>query len=517
MDIVWFLLHITLFICSVTAAASEAALAKPNCSSHCGVLTEIPYPFGIGAGCYLDHWFQIICDRTASPPKAFLNVIGLEVLEISVEGTLKVTSPITFSNCSNKPLGRQAPNLEGSPFVFSQKNRFSSISCGGIALMTSLYGSKIGGCLSICDHTNTSVLQPNSCSGMKCCQTTIPLHLSAFNTSFGAVLNADSQMACKFAFLVDHDWFTSNSTNISAISEMDSVPIVLEWSLLDYTNFEIYGTNNWTNDKSTNCSSHCFCSKGFQGNPYLLDGCQVPSSVLGQLFLLFGGWWSHKVVRKRKHIKRKKKFFKQNGGLLLEQQLSSGAVNVDKIRLFNSKELEKATDRFNADRILGKGGQGTVYKGMLTDGRIVAVKKSKIVDGGEVGQFINEIVILSQISQGNVVKLLGCCLETEVPLLVYEFILNGTLSEYIHHQNEELPLTPEMRLRIAIQVAGALSYLHSAASSPIFHRDIKSSNILLDEKYTAKVADFGTSRSMSIDKTHVTTKVQRTFGYLDPD
>ncbi|VVA35375.1 PREDICTED: wall-associated [Prunus dulcis] len=556
MDIV----QITLFLWYMSAVGSEeTSLAKPNCSSRCGSVTQIPYPFGIEAGCYLDDWFQIICDNSTSPPKAFLNVTGLEVLEISVEGTLKVESPITFSNCSNKPVGRQTPNLEGSPFVFSMKNRFTSLSCGEIALMTSLDGSTIAGCLSICDDSSTSYLRTKSCIGMNCCQTTITPYLRSFNTSFGVVLNADRK-ACKYAFLVEHDWFTSNSTNVSAIGEMDYVPMVLEWHVLDlnYTKFDIYGTNNWRDDKSTDCSSsQCFCSKGHHGNPYLLHGCQdinecddpnrcgsgicvnypggfkcqlpdqrssrvtlaiiVPSSVLGLLFLLTSIWWAHKVIKKRKDIKRKEKFFRQNGGLVLEQQLSSGELNVEKVKLFNCKELEKATDHFNADRVIGQGGQGTVYKGMLADGRIVAVKKSKIVEGGEVGQFINEIVILSQISHRNVVKLLGCCLETEVPLLVYEFIPNGTLFQYIHHQNEEFPLTWETRLRVSIEVAGALSYLHSAASFPIYHRDVKSSNILLDEKYRAKVADFGTSRSISIDQTHLTTLVRGTFGYLDPE
>ncbi|KAL8246557.1 hypothetical protein R6Q59_007773 [Mikania micrantha] len=239
----------------------------------------------------------------------------------------------------------------------------------------------------------------------------------------------------------------------------------------------------------------------------------------GVLFLVGLCYLLYKWIKKTKEKRQRKRFFKRNGGLLLKQQEEAHTSLVDKTIHFTSRELEKATDNFNENRILGRGrgGQGTVYKGMLVDGRIVAVKKSKIVDESQLEHFINEVVILSQINHRNVVKLLGCCLETEVPVLVSEFIPNGTLYDRLHNETDEFPISLDMRLQIATKVASALAYLHSATSIPIYHRDIKTTNILLDEKYRAKVSDFGTSRFVSIDQTHLTTLVKGTFGYLDPE
>lgn len=238
---------------------------------------------------------------------------------------------------------------------------------------------------------------------------------------------------------------------------------------------------------------------------------------LGSLTFLVCGYGLFHVIRRWIQIKRKAKFFKRNGGLLLQQQVTTSDNKVDKTKVFSVDELDKATDSFNANRILGRGGQGTVYKGMLLDGRVVAIKKSLKVDESQIEHFINEVVILSQINHRNIVQLLGCCLETEVPLLVYEFIPNGTLGQHIHNPSEDFYITWKMRLQIASESAGAFTYLHSASATPIYHRDVKSSNILLDEKYKAKVADFGTSRTVMIDQTHLTTLVQGTLGYLDPE
>ncbi|KAD7478344.1 hypothetical protein E3N88_01480 [Mikania micrantha] len=178
---------------------------------------------------------------------------------------------------------------------------------------------------------------------------------------------------------------------------------------------------------------------------------------MGLLFLPKFSYELHKLIKKTIAKKRKEKFFKRNGGLLLKQQEATKDGLVDKTILFTSKELEIATDHFNENRIIGRGGQGTVYKGMLADGRIVAIKKAKMVDESQLEQFINEVVILSQVNHRNVVQLLGCCLETEVPLLVSEFISKGTLYAYIQDDSSELAFSLNMRMQIASEEGHVMS------------------------------------------------------------
>lgn len=232
-------------------------------------------------------------------------------------------------------------------------------------------------------------------------------------------------------------------------------------------------------------------------------------------FLIVGSWlfWGY---NKRKHLQLRQKFFKQNGGLMLRNELAGKEGYNETAKIFTANELKQATNNYAESRIIGRGGFGTVFKGILEDGKVVAIKKSKVVDQDQIEQFINEVIVLSQINHRNVVRLIGCCLETEVPLLVYEYVTNGTLHEHIHESKSEV-LVWEDRLRIAAEVAGALAYLHSEASVQIVHRDIKCTNILLDDNCTAKVSDFGASRLVPSDQDTLSTMVQGTMGYLDPE
>uniref|UniRef100_A0A2N9F2B8 non-specific serine/threonine protein kinase n=1 Tax=Fagus sylvatica TaxID=28930 RepID=A0A2N9F2B8_FAGSY len=203
-------------------------------------------------------------------------------------------------------------------------------------------------------------------------------------------------------------------------------------------------------------------------------------------------------------------------------KLSKSSIKIDGMKDFTFGEMVMATNNFNSSTEVGEGGYGKVYKGVLADGTVVAIKRAQ--EGSLQGEteFLTEIELLSRVHHRNLVSLIGYCDEESEQMLIYEFMSNGSLRDHLSAKSKE-PLSFAMRLRMALGSAKGILYLHTEADPPIFHRDIKASNILLDSKYTPKVADFGLSRLAPVPDiegevpAHVSTVVKGTPGYLDPE
>ncbi|XP_010480181.1 PREDICTED: probable LRR receptor-like serine/threonine-protein kinase At1g56140 [Camelina sativa] len=183
---------------------------------------------------------------------------------------------------------------------------------------------------------------------------------------------------------------------------------------------------------------------------------------------------------------------------------------------FTYSELKSATQDFDSSNKLGEGGFGPVYKGKLNDGREVAVKLLSVGSRQGKGQFVAEIVAISAVQHRNLVRLYGCCYEGDHRLLVYEYLPNGSLDQALFG-DKTLHLDWSTRYEICLGVARGLVYLHEEARIRIVHRDVKASNILLDSKLVPKVSDFGLAKLYDDKKTHISTRVAGTIGYLAPE
>ncbi|KAJ4822370.1 hypothetical protein Tsubulata_014298 [Turnera subulata] len=276
-----------LVVCLVLLAAEGAMadpppMAKRGCQDHCGNIS-IPFPFGIGQKCYMNKWFEVLCNTSSNAHKAFLSGINMELLEISLEESLvRVNGPIQSSNCSNRRTNDDNTaiiRLTGSPYRISSLNRFTAMGCDTRALLNQVK-PEITGCTTTCSATSGN---SSSCSGNNCCQTTIPTSIQVFNAS----LEGDS--GCKLGFIVEQSWFLHNITSPWEVQHMLTVPVLLDWIVQDddfkararvgngiycyesdYRQAE--GSSSYLEYTYPN-SSFCRCSGGYDGNPYLPDGC----------------------------------------------------------------------------------------------------------------------------------------------------------------------------------------------------------------------------------------------------
>ncbi|KAG6474579.1 hypothetical protein ZIOFF_068517 [Zingiber officinale] len=188
------------------------------------------------------------------------------------------------------------------------------------------------------------------------------------------------------------------------------------------------------------------------------------------------------------------------------------------IRLFSYLELKLATNNFHPSNKIGRGGFGTVYKGTLRDGVVVATKVLSAESRQGVREFLTEIDVISNVKHPNLVELIGCCVEGANRILVYEFVENGSLVRAVLGPiSEATKLNWQIRSEICLGIAKGIAHLHEVLVPPIVHRDIKPSNILLDSNFVPKIGDFGVAKLFPDNITHISTRVAGTTGYLAPE
>ncbi|KAJ8766106.1 hypothetical protein K2173_020622 [Erythroxylum novogranatense] len=502
----FFLLTALLLTCAVLVLSANQC---PDCGP-----TAVPYPLSTGPKCG-DQSYKIRCNSGS----LIFDTVNNSYPIISVNSTSQrlVIEPATLSpnTCVTTDYTHHGIQLnETLPFNITSSNTIMYLNCNKKILSSPLNCTSSSLCHLYVNNTKASL----PCRDAPICCT---LMRAGSSTTEHMIRVRDA--GCKaYASFVD----------LNPNMEMEQWPnpgVEMQWALPPEPKCE----SQVDCDEKSTCgpdpndsgpgTKRCFCKEGSRWDP--LGGICAENShghrsektaIISGLMSCLG--IAFLVAISSIAIYRKHESSSQDR-LRRERQnvLNAGGNRVAKI--FSGKEIMEATNKFSKERLLGVGGYGEVYKGILKDGTLVAVKCAKLGNTKGTHQVINEVRILCQVNHRCLVSLLGCCVDLDQPIMVYQYIPNGTLLDHLQglRPGGRGQLSWIHRLRIAHDTAQALAYLHFAAVPPIYHRDIKSSNILLDEKLNAKVSDFGLSRLAYGDLSHISTCAQGTLGYLDPE
>ncbi|XP_027359690.1 wall-associated receptor kinase-like 14 [Abrus precatorius] len=485
-------------VLTIFMAITTRAQNFTRCNNKCGGQT-LQYPFGFSEGCPI----QLNCNNSQ-----------VQIGEFLVQNVTNSNIFINLPAKCNRSIQSLHP-LFGAKFAPTLNNSFLVQDCRDV----------LGGCVIPASSFVGSEIEVESCdnrSGNISCFSKQPQKDNEVSVVKYEDLN---QTGCNYLF--------------SAVTFGHSKEISLQFQVVELGWWLQGGCQCSENATCTPLHLHggsfgfrCQCQDGFRGDGFINGtGCRKASApscsastltsgrcgkatkigfivgviitgtlVVAVLFLLYY------CARRRctwlgKHTRVKR---------LLREAAGNSSVP-----FYPYKEIERATNSFSDKHRLGTGAFGTVYAGKLHNDEWVAIKKLRQRDTNSADQVMNEIKLLSSVSHPNLVRLLGCCIEKGEQILVYEYMQNGTLSQHLQRESGKgLPWT--IRLTIATETANAIAYLHSAIHPPIYHRDIKSSNILLDYNFKSKVADFGLSRLGMTETSHISTAPQGTPGYVDP-
>ncbi|EPS68579.1 hypothetical protein M569_06189 [Genlisea aurea] len=517
-------------VAAALLAYAVCAFSFPACPS-CGSVA-VPYPLSTAAECG-DPSYGLRCSGGNLLFDSANNSYPITSVSPNIQRLTIAPSNFVPNTCVSADLPFNGLQLDpAAPFNITGSNTIMYLNCSDEILNSPLN----------CTSTSLCHVYVNATSSASACGTTPCCAFRAGGSTTSYRIRVRPQGCKAYLSFVNLDYG-------APVSQWPAPAVELEWisppEPVCNVQSDCQPNSVCRPDPNSNPRvNRCFCTSNLQWNPIAAvcsQVCQNPEGCHNDRKALIAGLTTG--LGSGLVIALASFFFYRHYRRLKEEQeriarereeiLNAGGGRTAKI--FSGKDIKKATNSFAKDRLLGTGGYGEVYKGFLSDGTTVAVKCAKVGNAKGIDQVLNEVRILCQVNHRSLVRLLGCCVELEQPVLVYEYIPNGTLLDHLQAGRKGSVPPPNgtlldllqgskkgsipwnQRLKIAHATADGLAYLHFSAVPPIYHRDVKSSNILLDEKLNAKVSDFGLSRLAETDLSHISTCAQGTLGYLDPE